>query len=351
MLFIFALIVVTLATAAMLLNRFKLQTLFHCRLFDRTFYWPNCVVDAQIESIEYDRGEYAMICRLANGKKVALPASEQLIKTLDPDEKIYLNQYQFPKGYGYIYAPISKFKEKFNISTNDHTDDINAMMEFSIKARTLHTVSIVLYILAILCIKAAPSTSIFLAASAIILFLNIIPCKRWTNYTKMGIIISANKKISASQQKVVDQTGFPDGYSNWSDNQKELYAIQQKVSETIQDQKKNEEAKENFDTPINIEEKENAPSEVSKAAPRSCKVCGCIVSQDARFCDHCGASLELTPEEPGETVGKGRSDIAEKKEELEAESPGETEDSHEPDNYEEEDEDDYTSMASGLGLF
>lgn len=367
MFFIIALVLVFFSSIAFLVNQFRMQTIFHCKLFDRTYYWPNHIVEAAVDSIGYERGEYQIICQLThNQKKVTLPATERLVQKLNADEKIYLIQYQFPKGYAYTYAPLTKFEGKFNISTNNDSEDTSLISEFSEKTKKLHTLNLILYIIAILSIKAFVTTSIFLSVTSIVLFLNVIPCKRWTNNLKIGIIKSADKENNSLQKKTDNSTNLPDGYSDWSDNKKELFAIQQKIYAEIQNQNAPQDKAEDFETKLPETTTENIPSAAEPKAdpvsetPHCCKACGCIVSSTAQFCEHCGAPLnEEAAEDPEEPEDKDVEDSDTENdapESKKAKLPSMQESPDDGDEYrksdsdaEDEDDDDFSSMVTDLG--
>lgn len=283
-------------------NIFQCQNVETGRFFDREYGREFKIVKATVSGISIvGKNRYAVTCNIDDKNTyVDIEMSPDRLKRLRQSDTLYLIEYSTAKAKLYCVAPLSDmglqglpFFEKDEASRGEDTDGLDQ------KAQSFHKLNMVLILLAFFTCPTTAMTSILLSILASILAIFVIPLMPWTRAKGFAII-----KKEASNVKKQDQTSkIPIGFDDWSDTSKELYSIEQRLRNTAQNvsidpDDSSSDAEET--TESTESEGENCEDEVLDVTlevkskdepPRCCRVCGCIVSKNAQFCESCGNKL------------------------------------------------------------
>lgn len=283
-------------------NIFQCQNVETGRFFDREYGREFKIVKANVSGISIvGKNRYAVTCNIDNKDTyVDIEMPPDRLKRLRQSDTLYLMEYSTAKAKLYCVAPLSDmglqglpFFEKDEASRGEDADGLDQ------KAQSFHKLNMVLILLAFFTCPTTAMTSILLSILASILAIFVIPLMPWTRAKGFAII----KKEAPNVRKQDQTSKIPIGFDDWSDTNKELYSIEQRLRNTAQNvsidpDDSSSDAEET--TEFQESEGENCEDEVLDVTlevkskdkpPRCCRVCGCIVSKNAQFCESCGNKL------------------------------------------------------------
>lgn len=278
-------------------NIFWLQNIDSGRFFDRKYARRKEFIKARIDSVGVQgKNDYVISCDVdGKGTCVDIEVSSEQLNRLQAKREIYLSEYQAAKAKIYCIAPLMDIADiRVPIKKiEDSTCSEEEVAALDSKARTFHHAEMVLLAAAFFLCPNSSLASIILSVLAIIFSVLVVPLKRWTNVK--GIVII--KTDSGSKAKKANNKGDkPIGFDDWSETNKELFSIEQRLRGITQEPAPKEDPDEGASAAVIPEEV--TPSEVPEQEEqqpdkpiRFCKHCGCIVSETAQFCESCGAKL------------------------------------------------------------
>lgn len=315
-----------IAAAGMLArNCLKLRTYFKGRLFAQDFCVPCKVIESNVLSVSLeDEGTYSMMCDVGNGKSVSIGLKERDVVRLQSTKKLYLLEHDFSTAKVYELSLFSKIHMSVPVTLRESFGtELDTMIDLNKKASFTQYCNCALVVVAFILCPHHSIFSIICSAASIILSNFVVPLKKWTNQPMFGIIKAEDKKKQeTAAHKKSDE---PVGFENWTDTEKQLYDIQQRLmtetsaaenSENPEGQNESkphivyvhEEAELNQTEPT-VKDHSDREAEIASSIAdavenhsfRFCKECGCIVGEHALACDSCGAKLDDAPLQNEET--------------------------------------------------
>ena len=261
------------------------------RLFDRVYFRKSRLLEAEVDSIGFAEGQYQICCKVPGEKhSVEMTVSESVIRRIQRKNILALICYEFPKGRVYSVASLSEMPASVQLSELKSEASGNSQ-ELDEKATMLHKANLATLILAFLSCPASPFASMLLSFFSIILALFVVPFKSWTMQRDFGII--KDTKDHSGKGQAPKESDLPVGYADWSQTNKELFAIEQRLQNSLKELSVGDEesALEKPELSPEKAEPEKMPPQDEAPPQKICTNCGCIVDASARFCSSCGHPL------------------------------------------------------------
>lgn len=277
-------------------NRLVWQNTETGHFFDRDYGREFQLVKATVDGVSMiGTKRYAISCKI-NGSSdcVDIEAPPERLKRLQNREELYLMEYTTQKAKLYCIAPISDMGlcDALQITrlTTFDAEDVEVLDK---KAQMAHKLDMLLIAAAFFTCPTTPLTSLVFSILSIIITVFAVPLTPWTRAKGFDIIKAESSSLKAKDRKQDKPVGFAD----WSETNKELFSIEQRLRNTAQENQ-NEAA-----DPIEEPETERVHGSVdsgdgdkndfdpSEKEFRVCRACGCIVSESAQYCESCGHKL------------------------------------------------------------
>lgn len=271
--------------------------------FDRQYLRNSNNIAAEIDEVSIvGKRQYLVTFAISNAKSVDIEVSEERLKRLQKCDEIYLMEFSIPKGKIYCISPISEIGFSGIKKVRLHSFGGDEAEELDRKARFFQKIGIALLALAFFTCPSTPLTSIVLSVLSGIISVSVVPLLPWTRAKGFGIIKAESQK---SKDKTADSK-VPVGYSDWSDTNKELFSIEQRVLSQIQESSEsqvepnsNVKAESKQETDIRAERQEEnisvpqsqTDSIHTNSPARFCKYCNHPVRDEAIYCEMCGHKL------------------------------------------------------------
>lgn len=300
---IIAAVIFIVSSGLLAYNLFIAQNIEVGNFFDRQYVRESNSVTAKIEAVSIvGKKRYAVTCAISDTKSVDIEVNEERLKRLQKCDKIYLMEFDIPKGKLYCISPLSDIGISGVKRIRLHSFGGDEAEELDKKARALQKIGMALLALAFFTCPSTPLTSIVLSILSGIISISVVPLLPWTRAKGFGIIKTESQK---SKDKTADSK-VPVGYSDWSDTNKELFSIEQRVRSQVQDVPETQDLT-NCDVDERPEQKVDAQPKlageadcdhqaqtdaVSEKIPvRYCMHCNHPVSDAAVYCELCGWKL------------------------------------------------------------
>lgn len=278
------------------INRLSWQNAETGRFFDRDYGRESQLVKATVDGVSMvGTKRYAISCKIDGSSDcVDIEVQPDRLKRLQKSEELYLMEYTTPKARLYCIAPISDMGLGSALRiTKAMTFDAEDVEALDKKAQMAHKLDMLLIAAAFFTCPTTPLTSLVFSVLSIIITVYAVPLTPWTRAKGFGII----KTESPNQKSKEKKTDKPVGFADWSETNKELFSIEQRLRNTVQeDQGEVAEPIEGPETSRNLDNASfgddgKKDPEQSEKKLRVCRVCGCIVSKSAQYCESCGHKL------------------------------------------------------------
>ena len=336
---IIAAVIFIVSSGLLAYNLFIAQNIEVGNFFDRQYVRESNSVTAKIEAVSIvGKKQYAVTCVISDTKSVDIDVNEERLKRLRKCDKLYLMEFNIPKGKLYCISPLSDIGISGVERIRLHSYGGDEAEELDKKARAFQKIGIALLALAFFTCPSTPLTSIVLSVLSGIISVSVVPLLPWTRAKGFGIIKTESQK---SKDKAADSK-VPVGYSDWSDTNKELFSIEQRVRSQVQetpesrdltDRDVDEGPEQESDAQAELQEKavcdhQTQTDAASEKLPvRYCKHCNHPVSDEAVYCELCGWKLS----EDIETLPKENTTSRENQEEQQENHQGQIQDISLPD--------------------
>ena len=354
---IIAAVIFIVSSGLLAYNLFIAQNIEVGNFFDRQYVRESNSVTAEIEAVSIvGKKQYAVTCVISDTKSVDIDVNEERLKRLRKCDKLYLMEFNIPKGKLYCISPLSDIGISGVERIRLHSYGGDEAEELDKKARAFQKIGMALLALAFFTCPSTPLTSIVLSVLSGIISVSVVPLLPWTRAKGFGIIKTESQK---SKDKAADSK-VPVGYSDWSDTNKELFSIEQRVRSQVQETPESRDLTDR-DVDEGPEQEVAAQPELQgdpvrdhlaqteavleKPPVRYCKNCNHLVSDEAVYCELCGRKLS----EDIETLPKENTTSRENQEEQQENHQGQIQDISLPDLAEQEEKNDIAENA-GKGV-
>lgn len=283
-----------IAAAAAMYCNITTRSPFFLDIFGKRYARKSNLIVGTITRYEWGTGGgLCMICDV-NGKEIQLPSSKTVV---DETEKRDINLVLVKEKDFDVYL----LQNHKNNKTYQEclVLDSKEISEYNKKAQILFLGAVVGFILGFTTLQSSPvlSCAIFWVSTAIFMLSRPLLC--WKKCSECCKIYTKKPNELSNPVVNITKNSFPPDYEYLSQNQKDLYNISVRLDAKKTAGEENAQLKE-ADIPeegwlnskiSEIGKDENCFEESSiynGVAPKACKVCGCIIDNDAFFCQNCG---------------------------------------------------------------